>query len=121
MEAKESASLPSPPRDRRNETAPEIAVTTETPEEDSKVPLSSEIPGARLSYFAHQWTRAPPSIIKILSRGYHFTWLSVPPPLTRHSRRTAASPELRQEVEMLARKGAIYQVPFQPAYISPFS
>ena len=56
MDAKESASLPSPQRDLSNETAPEIAGTTETPEEGSKVPLSSDIPGARLSSFAHQWT-----------------------------------------------------------------
>ena len=70
MDAKESASLPSPPRNLINKTAPEIAGTTETPWKGSKVLLSSEITRARLTSFTHQWTGAPPSIIKILSRGY---------------------------------------------------
>ena len=119
IEAKESASMPSPQRYLINGTALEIAGTTGTPEESSKVPLGSETPRAHLSSFAHHWTGAPPSIIKILSGGYHWICLTDPLPLTRHPQRTAASSELRQEVETLARKGAIYQVPFQPAYISP--
>ena len=86
---------------------------------DPKTPLNFEVPGARLSKFAHQWEGAPPSRLNIVKRGFHWKWVSSPPPLAHQTRGNSASPELRAEVGELARKGAIYKVPWQPAFISP--
>ena len=37
--------------------------------------------GGRLSYFATAWVAAPPSVLTIVKRGFHWTWLSRPPRL----------------------------------------
>ena len=60
-----------------------------------------------------------PSTLNIVKRGFHWKWVSSPPPLAHQTRGNSASPELRAEVGELARKGAIYKVPWQPAFISP--
>ena len=92
---------------------------TKVTSEDPKTPLNFEVPGARLSKFTHQWEGAPPSTLNIVKRGFHWKWVSSPPPLAHQTRGNSASPELRAEVGELARKGAIYKVPWQPAFISP--
>ena len=79
----------------------------------------SEKPGARLKAFAQQWTGAPPSTIKIITRGYHWTWSKSPPSLFIPSRRGRSSPELVTEVRKLVSKGAVYPVPWQKALVSP--
>lgn len=81
--------------------------------------LDNEKTGARLSAFAHKWTGAPPSTKRILTRGYHWTWSKSPPPLRVPFRRSNPSPELKNEVQKLVMKGAVYPVPWQRAYASP--
>ena len=83
----------------------------------SSLLTDSETPGTRLSSFMRQWTGAPPSTIKILARGYHWSWVSEPPPLTRHPRCNSSSLELRSQAAELECKGVVYKVPWQPAYI----
>ena len=75
--------------------------------------------GGRLQRFLPAWSlsKAPTWIIDIIKRGYHWAWLSSPPPLeTPHlqSQNTIIS----SLVEEMIRKGAIYQVPPQPSIVS---
>ena len=75
--------------------------------------------GGRLQRFLPAWrlSKAPTWIIDIIKRGYHWAWMSSPPPLEiphLQSQNTIIS----SLVEEMIRKGAIYQVPPQPSIVS---
>ena len=66
-------------------------------------------PGARLQTFAGEWAEAPDALARIVRRGFHWTWLTKPPPLSSKIPSGGRSgPELDLAVEELLRKNAIY-------------
>ncbi|KAK3894537.1 hypothetical protein Pcinc_001693 [Petrolisthes cinctipes] len=60
----------------------------------------------------------PPSL-KMLRRGFHWKWLKEPPPLLFPKlKNIQPQPDLYLEIQLLLLKGAIYEVPYQPCFIS---
>ena len=58
-----------------------------------------------------------PSIKRIVTRGFHWTWLSEPPPGGSAEPRLDpnAPPDLLEEVQALVTRKAVYEVPLSPA------
>lgn len=56
-----------------------------------------------------------PSIKRIVTRGFHWTWLSEPPPLRTPRLDPNAPPDLLEEVQALVTRKAVYEVPLSPA------
>ncbi|XP_045137221.1 uncharacterized protein LOC123519779 [Portunus trituberculatus] len=73
---------------------------------------------ARLQQFSHCWSRAPHATLKMLQRGFHWKWLKEPPPLHIPKLNSPALPDLDLEIQALLLKGAAYEVPPQPCFIS---
>ena len=75
--------------------------------------------GGRLAHFLPAWlhSKAPPWILNLTRRGYHWTWSQSPPPLALPT----LSPQneiVSALVEKMLSKGAIYEVPLQHCFLS---
>ena len=84
-----------------------------------KTKSKNDSPGARLLEFPHAWKHAPPSIQKLIQKGFHWTWIKNPPTLRKPTLQTPSeSTDFSQAVTNLLEKKAIYQVPNQPCFLS---
>ena len=85
-----------------------------------KTKSKNDSPGARLLEFPHAWKHAPPSIQKLIQKGFHWTWIKNPPTLRKPTLQTPSKSTdfSSQAVTNLLEKKAIYQVPNQPCSLS---
>ncbi|KAK3884881.1 hypothetical protein Pcinc_010855 [Petrolisthes cinctipes] len=89
------------------------------PATSERVLPPSDCPGACLQRFSHRWSKAPRATLKMLRRDFHWKWLKEPPPLLSPKlKNIQPQPDLDLEIQLLLLKGAIYEVPYQPCFIS---
>lgn len=78
-----------------------------------------DLPGGRLQDFVLEWRDAPPAIYRIIKRGFHWTWLNTPPPLTTPvCNFLHLKSDLTTAIQDLVQKRAIYKVEPQSCYLS---
>ena len=82
---------------------------------------SSDSLAGKLQKFAPAWVPyAPSRWLRILKRGYHWTWKSKPPKLSM-PKLLMQSRTLQDEVQSLLEKGAIYPVSPEPCFLADVS
>ena len=94
-----------------------MQIVLEEDEEDEDHPIIPNETGAQLKVFVTRWKKAPKLVWNTVKRGFHWKWVSKPPPLFIPTK-TQHEKHLVKLVQDWVLKGVIYPVQNQPCFLS---